>query len=176
MNHLKLNTSGIDCGIKDMQQTLYPSLETKWTDLDMYGRVYRNRKGGNTIPEIFDTKTQRYKDSFLDSKKRAAVFFIDGVRHTESDEGLMSADLKIVFLLNLQALFGDGYLDDRAQLEAFQSVQDDVHANFEIDGLEKTLPTVFSGFDTSKMEGDDMNPYHVFAITGRLYYELSNKC
>ena len=48
--------------------------------------------------------------------------------------------------------------------------------NFEPNGLEKTIAKVFEGYNIDKSKFDDMHPYHVFAITGNLIYELSNNC
>ncbi len=174
MNHLKTDTEGIDCSIKDLQQQLYPSLVAKWGEIDMYGRAYRNPKGRSYAPEIFSN--DRYIEMLPNSKKRGLVYFIDGTEHTNLDEGLFEAELKIVFLLNLRKIFGEGRRDDKAQTEAFQSVEKDVHGNFDPNGIEKTIEKVFSGFDTSKIKNEDMGKYHVFAIKGKLRYELLNSC
>lgn len=175
MNHLKENTNGIDCTIKDMQTTLYDSLLKKWGEIEMYGRVYKNPRKKKMIPEFYDG--ERYiGDMYLDSKENGKVFFIDSDVHRNVDEGLFESKIKVVFILNLEKIYPDGRNDDKAQKDAFTSIQQDVFVDFDVTEIEKTINRVFSGFDVSQIQEDDMHPFHVFSINGNLKYNLTNNC
>jgi hypothetical protein len=178
MNHLKPNCTGIDCPIKTLQQTLYPIITAKWGEVEMYGRATRNTSKAGNLPEVYDSK-RRYMEVLLDSKKLGQVFFLEGSRHDNIDEGMFSAPLKVVFFLNLdkfeQSAHKDERRDDLAQKQAYQWI-DDYFFDFDISGLEKTMGEVFAGYNIDKSLYDDIHPFHVFAITGSLMYELKNNC
>lgn len=178
MNHLKPNCTGIDCPIKAFQKSLYPLVLDRWGEVEMYGRATRNTSKRGNHPEVYDSK-RRYIEVLLDSKKLGQVFFLEGVRHDNLDEGMFSAPLKVVFFVNLdkfeQSVHKDERRDDLAQKQAYQWV-DELFYDFEISGLEKTMEEVFAGYSIDKSLFDDMHPFHVFAITGSLMYELKNKC
>lgn len=178
MNHLKPNCTGIDCVIKDTQQRLYPIVTSAWGEVEMYGRAVPNATKNGNIPEVYDS-SGRYVEVLLDSKKLGQVFFMEGSRHDNLDEGLFSAPLKVVFFVNLDRFSAGQHKgqrrDDLVQKQAYQWL-DDNFFNFNISGLEKTMGEVFAGYNIDKSQFDDMHPFHVFAITGNLIYELKNQC
>ena len=163
------------CVIKDMQEILYPLFVEKWGEIDMYPCVYKNpdRDKGEIIPEIFEDGG--YKEMFLDSKKLGQIMFIDANEHPKKDEELFDAKVKIVFILNIQRIYGEGRRDDLAQQEAYSLIEKNAF-NFEVSSIQKTIPTVFNGFKLNRIEFDDMHPYGIFAIVGNLSYKLSKKC
>lgn len=178
MNHLKPNCTGIDCAIKSAQQLLYPVILDQWGEVEMYGRAVPNATKNGNIPEVYDS-SGRYVDVLLDSKKLGQVFFMEGTRDENLDEGLYGAPLKVVFFVNLDSFYNGIYKgqrrDDLAKKNAHQWI-DEYFFDFNISGLEKTMGEVFSGYNIDKSQFDDMHPFHVFAITGNLMYELNNVC
>lgn len=178
MNHLKPNCTGIDCAIKSAQQLLYPVILDQWGEVEMYGRAVTNATANGNIPEVYDD-SGRYVDVLLDSSKLGQVFFMEGNRHDNLDEGYFSAPIKVVFFINLDVFEGAAHKgerrDDLVHKQAYQWVEE-YFFDFNISGLEKTMGEVFSGYNIDKSQFDDMHPFHVFAITGNLMYELNKNC
>ena len=42
--------------------------------------------------------------------------------------------------------------------------------------IETGIDNVFSGFDTSKIRFDDMQPFHIFSVNGTVGYYLTQNC
>jgi len=177
MNHIKKNTTGLDCVIKQIQCDTYDAFTGYWGSIDLFGRVYKNpKKDKGIIPEVFEGHD--YREILLDDKKRGHIFFIDGDEHKNIDEGLFQTELKAVFILNLNRVTNASKIERRDELVEKQAYQNlnKYAPNFRIMSLQKTIPLVFQGFDLKRMRFDDMHPYHVFAYKGLLNYKLLNNC
>lgn len=172
MNHTLSETYNIDTVIQNVQNALYDNLD--WGIIDGFGRVYRNEKNGVVIPEVFLEGINGYKDVYYNDK--TSFFFIDSKTHTTDDQISFNANVKIAFMVNLEQVKTDSLRVDamvrRDVLEVLRNNQYD----FEITGYEQTIDEVFRGFDTSKIEKLDMQPYHTFAITGKINYLITDKC
>ncbi|WP_299116932.1 hypothetical protein [uncultured Winogradskyella sp.] len=178
MNHIITNTYNIDSEIQEIQTALYNELVSVWdsSEIDGYGRVYKNNRDGKYIPEVYKSDVKQYKD--VRYNNRSCYFFIDGDRHTSEDQIVFQAPLKIVFMLNLKDIKtiteradADVKRDAEVFLRRYKGI-------FDIDGYEKTIEKVFQGFefDSIKKTENDMQPLHVFALTGTLNYYITEKC
>lgn len=176
MNHVLSETYQIDSVIQPIQTSLYTDLIERWeTDkLDAYGRVYKNESETGTIPEIYDAEAKKYFEVYYD--KQSCFFFIDGDEHTTEDEHQFKTSLKIAFMLNLGDLKTSGNrVDADVQRDALELVRK-LNGEFTIQGIEKGIDNVFRGFKTDMIQFEDMQPFHVFAITGEISYFINDKC
>ena len=178
MNNLQSNTSGLDCAIKQFQTDLYNSLdETFDFEIEGYPRVYRNPNDDNdVIPEVWNEGKQEYEEIYLDDKNNLKFFFIDGETHTTDDGSYFTAPLKIVFIVNLSKIDNVVRADAHAQRIITSAIREDVNESFEFEDIEKGISNVFSGFKIDQINFDDMQPWHVFAVNGRLGYYLNKNC
>lgn len=177
MNNLRSNTSGIDCSIGQFQKDLYDSLDANYTfDITGFPRVYKNNKEEGVFPETWNETSQDYEDVYLDVSRPMQFMFIDGDTHTTEDGLYFIAPLKVVVIVNLSNIGTVGRDDAEIQREVVSAIKNDVFEEFEITGIEKTIDNVFQGFDTKTIKHSDMQPYHVFAVTGKLGYYLNKKC
>lgn len=178
MNHLRANTSGLDCEINQFQIDLYSGLSNAYSfDIQGYSRVYKNpNKEGATTPEVWDETQQQYREMYLDDSNALSFYFIDGDSHKTEDGSYFTAPLKVVFIVNLSKIETVGRADAEAQKVAVSSIQKDVMNSFKIEGIEKGLSNVFSGFNIDQITFDDMQPWHVFAVNGTIGYYLNKNC
>lgn len=178
MNHTLTTTYQIDTAIQELQTYLHDSLVSIWNidinGIDAYGRVYRNMREGETIPEVYDSTSKTYKETYYNS--RSCFFFIDDLSHTTDDEYQYEARCKIAFMLDLESIKSEVERSDAdAQRDAIEFVRG-FNGNFNITGFEKGIDEVFRGFKTDGIKWNDMQPYHVFAIVGELSYFINDKC
>jgi hypothetical protein len=61
--------------------------------------------------------------------------------------------------------------DMEVEIEALKEVRK--HRMFDVTGFEKGIETVFNSFNTESIKLNDMQPYHVFAIIGKLKYKIN---
>lgn len=177
MNNLTTNNTGIDTVLLSFQEDLYNSLVKVLSSVDGYGRVYKNEsKEGGAVPEWWNETESRYKEMYLDSSKEVAFYFIVGENHESEDGSYFTAPLKVVFIINLSKLNTPNRADAQAQKIAVSSIQKDVDIAFDINGIETGIDNVFSGFDTSKIRFDDMQPFHIFSVNGTVGYYLTQNC
>lgn len=184
MNHLVENAVGIDAVIKKIQQELYPELVSLWTvdseapDINGYGRVYRNIRKFNAIPEVFLKKENDYQDSFYDDSADANFFFIETDSHPSEDEVVFTNKMKIVFGLDLSKCYsGTDRLDALAHRDVVSILRNlPISGKYRISGYEIGLDRIFTGFSTRAISNHDLHPTHVFAVLIDLNYSLTDKC
>lgn len=173
MNYTLSETYNIDTVIQGIQKAIYNNLDWGY-DIDGYGRVYKNEKDGQVIPEVYLESLKGYKPVYYNDK--SSFFFIDGNTHTTEDELSFNTDCKIVFMVNLEHIAnGFSRLDAMVRRDVISVLRNHQY-DFMITGYETTLDEVFRGFDTSKILRNDIQPYHVFAITGNINYLITDKC
>jgi len=183
MNHTLTNTYNIDTEIQRIQTGLYNELIDVWggdaeplTKIDGFGRVYKVDRDGKYIPEVYKANIKNYKDARYNNQ--SCFFFIDGDYHPSEDQVVFQAPLKVVFMLNLKDL---KTISERADADVKRDVVSklrEYEGVFDIKGYEKTIEKVFQGFgfDDIKKSENDIQPLHVFAITGTLNYYITDKC
>lgn len=176
-NNLQSSVSGLDSVIQSMQKDLYASLDAKYNfEVNGYSRVHRNPKGNGFLPELWNETEQQYKEMYLDVESGLTFFFIDGDTHNTEDGNYFTCPLKVVFLYDLSNLSTVIRADAQAEKDAVSAIHNDTYENFEFQSIEKGVPTVFSGFDISQIQFSNMQPYHVFAVTGAIGYYLNTNC
>jgi len=171
MNYTLTNPHNLDYIIQELQGSMYDALVAKWgTDkLDAYGRVYKNERDGKTIPEVF--VSGEYKPVYYNNQ--SCFFFVDDDNHVIEDEDHeFTTDIKIIFMLNLGDL---KTTTERADADVKRDVTEILRDNdyhFRIKGYIQGLSNVLSEFDISKLNRNDMQPLHVFAINTSWSYSV----
>lgn len=179
MNHLVEEAFGIDSVIKRIQEQIYAELVALWSsNLNGYGRVYKNHKDYQKIPEVFLASEGDYSDSFYDDSADANFFFLESDLHETNDEVLFTNKMKVVFSLDLTECYdGNDRLDALAHkdaLEIFRNIPSS--GKYKVTGYETGLEKIFSGFSIKGIKNQDIHPTHVFAVLIDLSYKLTDKC
>jgi|SRR5690554_936803 len=170
MLYLREKPEGIDLRIDFIQRSLFNKLG--WSDIDVYGRVYRNHSDKGYKPEAYLNGIE-YKDVFTNDLKSGTIFFIESESHPFIGGYEFESEVKIVFMLDLKKISGNQIRNDiEVQNKALLEVRK--HKFFDLTKIEKGVDTIFKGFDTSGIKNNDMQPYHVFAIVGKLKYSIIN--
>ena len=171
MNYTLTNPHNLDSLLQELQTVLFTELSAKWgTDkLDAYGRVYKNEKQGETIPEVFNGTD--YKSVYYNGQ--SCFFFVDDDSHVIEDEDHeFTTDVKIVFMLNLDDL---KTATERADADVKRDVTvllNEYHKHGKIKEYIQGLDNVLREFDTSNLNRNDIQPLHVFAINTSWSYSV----
>ncbi|RUT68687.1 hypothetical protein D0817_20215 [Flavobacterium cupreum] len=171
MNYTVTSPKGIDKEIQLIQTSLFDKLG--WTPIDVFGRVHKNiSKEKGLVPEFYVGKNE-YKDVFTNDLKSANVFFIDNDEHTTTNRIFYYSEVKIVFMVDLKKVKPAiaHRADMEVEIDALKVVKR--HRMFEVDGFEKGIETVFKGFNIDHVKLLNIQPHHVFAITGKLKYKIN---
>lgn len=177
MNHTLSETYTIDTVIQRIQTDLYNGLSDTWntTDMDAYGRVYKNLRDGDVVPEVYSSTDMDYRD--VKYNDRSCFFFIDGNDHPTEDEIVFVAPCKIAFMLKLDDIKTSSERSDAdVQRDVVSLVRNVSYEQFKIKGIEKGLEKVFRGFKTDGIKWNDIHPLHVFAVKGEMRYYINDKC
>ena len=168
---------GIDAKIKITQDALFNHLG--FDNIDFYGRVHKvlSKDLKSFVPEVYVTKSER-KEVFYDDRnaKGGNVFFAEeDDKHTTKDGVLFVAKIKIVFMLNLDAIYPEATkrTDTEIQDHCLKLVRKT--GSFNITSVEKGLDNILKGFNTNGIKLHDMQPYHIFSINGELKYMFNCK-
>lgn len=171
MNHTITNPKGIDRAIQTIQTYLFDNLG--WGDIDVYGRVFKNiNKEGKLVAEAYKGNNE-YIDVFTNDSKNGSVFFIESDVHNSKEGIRFSNSLKIVFMVNLKKVLPG--IVHRADMEAeFKAIEllRKTH-RFSFEKMGKGIKESLGEFYTEGIKTDDMQPYHVFSITGEVTYTVS---
>jgi len=173
MNFTTTSTVGIDTIIKSIQTDLYNLLIVKWVDdIDAYGRVYRSSNKSGVVP-IYYISEKDYKDVYFNDSKSGQFFFITEENSLTNDEYLFTNNVKVVFMVNLNKVIGDGRQDELARLDVLNSLREISYRRYDITGIETGVKNVFQGFNTDKINKADINPLHTFCVNIKLEYDIS---
>lgn len=171
MNYTITNPQGIDATIQKIQNYLFDKLN--WGEIDVYGRVYRNQSKQKGISiEAYHGKNE-YKDVFTDDTKNATIFFIEDEVHNSKEGIRFTNKLKIVFMINLSKTFPN--INHRADMESEMRAIELIRKNpkFSFEKMEKGIKLSLGEFFTDNIKLQDMQPYHIFSITGEVSYTIS---
>ena len=171
MNFTKTNPKGIDKEIGKIQSLLHEELG--WENIDVYGRVYKNQSTDKGLVPEFYIGANEYKDAFLNDAKTATICFIEDEKHTTDNGIYYYNDVKIVVMVNLSK--AKPSIAHRADTEVQIDIIKQAEKNkmFTITGIEKGIANVFKCFNVQGILITDMQPFHVFAITGTLKYKIN---
>ena len=173
VNHLRTTPEGLDITLQSIQKDLYNYLSEKWSGgpLQGSGRVYRNPKEGNTVPERWNGKG--YEDVYFDDSYAASFFFIDDTTHESTDGMVFMAKVKLAFLVNLdkiKTILSAERLDEQARHDVISYLRTISDGRYTITGIQKGVDAVFAGFDKSRIQLTDMHPKHTFCINLNVFY------
>ncbi len=180
MNHLQTNTTGLNAVIKTLQTDIYNALDSKYSfDIEGFGKVHRNPLGDQVIPEVWDETEGQYKEVYLDDSNPYSFCFIDDQQHTTDDFDVYGANVKIAVIVKLTELDSTSRVDSQAHRDLVEIVRNDTTGQFEMDkggSLLLGVDNVFNGFKRDQITHDNMQPWHIFAIEGKVRYELKTTC
>jgi len=163
---------GLDIEVSRIKSHLEKSLG--YNNVEFFGRVYKNptkNDNGKVVPEIY-TGAKEYKEVLTNDLKNGIVFFFDSGKHTMANSIEMQTQLSVVFILNLSKLKGDLTRNDaEVQTEVLAEILrlkqfETIELTSGIDALNE--------FDISKIKLSDMQPWHIFSITGQIKYNINN--
>lgn len=167
-----MSGKGLDIEVSRIKSHLEKSLGYK--NVEFFGRVYKNptkNDNGKVVPEIY-TGAKEYKEVLTNDLKNGIVFFFDSGKHTMANSIEMQTQLSVVFILNLSKLKGDLTRNDaEVQTEVLAEILrlkqfETIELTSGIDALNE--------FDISKIKLSDMQPWHIFSITGQIKYNINN--
>jgi hypothetical protein len=176
----KANPIGIDARIDFLQKQFYSSLVKKWginaSKYNCYARCYRNQTDGNNwAAEVFDGKD--YTEVYFNDSVSVVSFFGLGNESPISQEGVMTANVHILFFVNLKEIKpGLERNDEEARIDV-QKIIDSIGAAHgwlitkQTIGIDKIL-NEYPG--TRKSEGlkfRDQHPLHCFRFDTQVFYE-----
>lgn len=167
------NVTGLDKILQSVQKDVFKYLSKIWNGpIHGSGRVYRNPKDGDIIPERWNGKG--YEEVYFDDSYSASFFFIDNSTQETTDGLVFEAKVKLVVLLNLNKIKTPSVerLDEEARQEVVSYLRGIEEGRFRITGLDKGVDAVFAGFDRSRIRLTDMHPKHTFAVRMNVYYEI----
>lgn len=180
MIQLKTSPVGIDLKIARLQQKFYDILLAKWSLLgaryNCYARCYRNEvKPGEYAAEVFDGK--EYREVYWDDNLSVVSFFGVAPEIRIAQDNVMTADIHILFFVNLAEIKpGVQRNDEEARLDV-QSIIDTqglAHGwliTKQTTGIDKIL-NEYPG--TRKSEGlkfRDQQPLHCFRFDTQVFYQ-----
>jgi len=186
MNYTIEKPVGIDKDIQYTQGILFNNLKSKWATIginpdltfNVFGRVRKNPiQPTGFYPEAYIGGGE-YRDLYLDDTVNATICFIEEDRDHSTDDfnEYYFAEGKFVVMMNLKKCYPN--INHRADSEAQADVIAQIKKNkmFTIDGVQKEIKNIFKGFNTDKIILDDMHPFHIFAITGTMKYNVKINC
>lgn len=122
MINRKANPVGIDYVIDELQLKLSDQLLyiTDWAGYESYHRAYKNKKNGDTVPEIYITD-ENHKDVLFDNKKKVSSFFLsEDERGYDVNTGLFTQDISLIFQAQLNKIYP--LVTTRADEEMIQDI------------------------------------------------------
>lgn len=175
-NNLKPNTNGIDCEIKDIQVELYDAFVSQYSNVEGYGRVYKNDSDNGVIPEVFILSSNDYQDVYLDDRFNIMFGFLDSDNHDSNDGVLFKAGVKLFVWVNLTIFSDSERNDSEAQRLVVSTLKDGGYLSDTKVTVEKRVSNVFRQFNTDKLVGVEMHPFHLFSVNFDISYQLTKKC
>jgi hypothetical protein len=168
---------GLDIWIKRLQEDLYDYLLDEWNlrdkDYNCYGRAYRNRKATGYVPELY-LGNGEYKELLLDDKVAVHSFFGIGNNIVIDNYKSQTADVHLVFFVNLEAIKNTSHRADvEARLDVYNMLKLEFHQfilKSEVTGVEKVLEE-YTGRDQTNLIQFDTHPWHCFRFNMRCTYD-----
>lgn len=179
LNH-RVDPVGIDICIDALQRDLFIELTNKfgWRDYDSYDRAYRNKKGNDTLPEVYIKKGD-YKEVLFNDKETVTSFFLADEKRTYDDKQSYTfhQGVSIIFQANLKKLFPT--ISHRADEEMI----DNICKAIKNKGWEGRFKEVITGVDnvysslklsSDKRYSDDMSYFSIARFNFDMIYITTN--
>lgn len=165
---------GLDFKLQEMQKLFIANL---WLDIpegkkSFNHRVFKNRRDGLLIPEIYTNKGN-YQEVLFDDRLTALSWFDVADSTTSYDYGSIIQEVGIFFVVNLEKLHVG--LTHRTIEEAHLAVQKVLlkrPMEFMIESI-VTGERAYGDFPLNKLKYPDMQPWHAFRFNCSVTYQLS---
>jgi len=174
MNYQKQNKVGVDVPIERIKDIMYNKLVSKWgvSDLDVYGRVYKNKRSKKQIPEYY-VGGNEYKSVLLDDRKTGIIFF-NIKDNISTNGGNLSVGCEIIVTVNLNTLNGNNERTDaNIQADVFNCLNTH-HGILSLDDIIVGVENVYNEFRGVSDYFIDMQEFHHFKISGTINYSNNN--
>ena len=176
MIYVKENAVGIDVVINDIQIAVSNSLQ--WVNYNAYHRIYKNETANGIRPEWYEDITQatkgEYEEVYLNDKLDASSFIYKEDTIPSVDVGrLFSTVVSMVFQVDLSAV--EGVKDTRNDEEVHRLVIEAINGSTygKVASIVTGISNVYSEFDTTQIQWDDMQPFHCFRIDIDVNYDYN---
>lgn len=172
---LKPSPVGVDVMVNVIQNALYKAKVTNgaWTNYKSYHRAYKNETSEGIRPEVFTGSGNEYRDVFNNDDFTATSFFLIS-DETEISDGMYTADISIIFQVNLDLLYPSSVLRfDEEFKNEIDGVLKKLDGRFSFDKTIDSIDGVYAGLDTSKVNWDNMDKFHVvrFELTANYQHQ-----
>lgn len=178
MNHVKDENVGVDIVIRKLQIGLYAHLESNWnsSNIDGYGRIYRNPKNDRIIPEFYIKKGE-YREVLMSDMVNSIFFFDVNPDISINTGAFATANVDIIVYVDLKSIYGDYYRKDEEARNQVISYFSNKPYDFRTQRITHTIDNVYSEFKgvAKTLKNKDMSRYHHFKLSGTLTYQ-SNNC
>lgn len=177
---VKTNPVGIDKPISSLQTKLYTSLRSTWgiteAKYNSYGRCYRNEKDNGFIAEVF-TGGKDYKEVYFDDTVSVVSFFGIGNETLVAQDGMMTANVHLLFFVNLKEIKpGAERNDEEARLDV-QHILDTYGTAHgwlltkQMIGIDKVLAEYPGTRRSIGLKYKDQQPLNCFRFDLQIFYQ-----
>ncbi len=160
---LKIAPVGVDVAVNTIQAAIYKARVTNgnWDGYKSYHRAYRNETSKGVRPEVFIGKENEYRDVFMDDDFTVTSFFLTAPS-TPVNDGMHTSDISIIFQVNLEKLYIEApeRFDEEFKSEIV-NVLTGLGGQFDYVDTLTDLDDVYAGLDTSEVQWDNMQKFHV---------------
>jgi hypothetical protein len=161
----KPNPVNEDTAIDKIQVALYKGLVTNgtWTNYESYHRAHKNETPNGIRPEIFrgTARGNDFWDAFNNDEFNATSFFLIPDNIPE-ENGMRTANISIIFQVNLEKLYPSApHLFDAEMHMEVESILKKLDGTFTFIDTHTSIEGVYEGLDTSKVQWDNMQKFHV---------------
>jgi len=164
----KSNPVGEDGPIDTIQRALFTGLVTNgtWTKYQSYHRAYKNETSEGIRPQVFQSITQgnnqnEYIDVFMDDGFNATSFFLIPDNIPVIDD-MHKANISIIFQIDLSKIYPTApHRFDAEMHNEIETILKNLDGSFDFIDTHTSLDDVYEGLDTSKVNWDDMQKFHV---------------
>jgi hypothetical protein len=159
----KTSPKGIDVVIDEIQTRL--STAISWTNFNSYPRIYKEEIDGKVMPMLY-TGSKEYQDVFTNDGINGSLFFYpEDTRGAINNGYFNDVTLSMIVQLDLGTLYPT--ITHRADEEAHNDILLElakISPTIKIISLVTGLKNVYSEFDTTQTQFDDISKFHVFRI------------
>jgi hypothetical protein len=167
MNLTKPTVTGIDIPIQKLQTLLYSKIKTLWnvtdTTFNMFGRAYRNQSSQGYTPEVY-VGNNEYNDTYFNDQLSGSAFFGLGEQSKASAEGDVSANVYLIFMVNMDKVKPGTTRNDEEVRVDMERICINRDFGFFMSGIKTGIDQVFKEYNTKLIKFRDMQPWHCFRI------------
>lgn len=165
--YVKDKPVGIDIVINDLQIAF--DTELNWTNYEAYNRIYKNESIGGVIPEFFKNQVQGVKGEYIevllnDNFDASSFFYLSDTISTVDGGQLFTGILSVIFQVNVPKILGEQDIRNDEEIHRLVVLAINNSKQGKVNAIITSIPDVYTDFDISKLEWDDIQPYHCFRV------------